>query len=229
MNRKKIVFMIDTKPLTSGNYEICIDDVLRQIRFCTLRILTYFGGKHKLSGRKGSSGPLWGYKFYKSSGGHLDYGNHHFYDLKLKDFENFEEELEERFLKAKGEGKLRRSSSSVSIADQFSCTLAEVVAGFQWERPDFFSPIKSNRKLINNKKPIPQIFEPIVSNFVFLFTPCPACCGDVNYFCNGDPSNPTGLQNSLIKEEVSRKMMNDCKISFNWIDVGKNAGKASYE
>ena len=224
MGRVKIVFMIDAKPVTSNNTEFFTDYVAKQVRFSILRILTYFGGKHRLSGRKESLGPLWGYKFYKSSGGHLDYGSHHFFDLRLKDFERFEDELEEKLLNTK---EVERYSMSDSVADRFSCALAEVVAGFQWERPDFFSPVKSGRK-VGSKRNTPMISESDVSNFVFLFTPCPGCCGDTVYFPHGPPSSSAELQSALMKEEVSKKIMNDCRISFNWIDIGTSFGKVCY-
>lgn len=224
MDRKKIVFMIDVQPLEAENGEKYMKDITKQIRFCILRILTYFGGKHKESGRKGNSGPLWGYKFYKSKGGHLEYGNHHLYDLKLDDFQNFEDELEDKFQKAKEEEKLKKSlSTRVSIAEQFSCVLAEIVANFQWERPDFFSPVKSNKKANKNLKITPQM-DKSFSNFVFLFTSCPGCCRDSDYFSKKYPKTSFELQNALIKDELSQKMINDCRISFNWIDTGCQVG-----
>lgn len=221
MDRAKIVFMIDVNPLLSSNQSFDVENVVNQIQFCTLRILTYFGGKHKLSGRKGSSGPLWGYKFYKSSGGHTEYGNHNLFDLNLKDFENFEVELQERFVKAKEEKRSKKTQ--IPIAEKLSCVLAEIVAGFQWERPDFFSPVKSRRrscKLIEHTKTS-------TSNFVFLFTPCPGCSGDVNYFSSSTPSSASDLQSLLIKEEISRKMIDNSRIAFHWVDVGKSVSKAS--
>ena len=224
MSRIKIVFMIDTKPLTSNNGNICNEDIVKQLRFSILRILTYFGGKHSLSGRKGSLGPLWGYKFYSSSGVHLEYGSHNFFDLKLKDFQRFEEELEDRFANKKD---AERCSSSASVADHLSCALTEVLAGFQWERPDFFSPVKSNRRTASKTK-VSAIDESEESNFVFLFTPCPGCCDNVCYFPHGNPRSSVELKNALIKEEVSKKMINDCRVSFNWVDVGRNAREVSY-
>eukprot|EP00795_Rhopilema_esculentum_P006211 gene6211-11619_t len=216
--RKKMVFMIDVNPLTSQNASFCFEDTVRLIRFSIVRILTYFGGRHRSAGGKSDTSPLWGFKFYKSSGGQLEYGNHHFYDLKLKDFENFEEELELKLAKAKEDFSLK-SRSQGFVADQLSCALAEVVTGFQWERPDFFSPVKANRKTGIEKQNNTQNRND-ASNFVFLFTPCPCCCGDVSYFSNGKPSNPSDLKAALMKDEVYKKMTLENKIVFHWVDLG---------
>ena len=224
MGRTKIVFVIDTESLVIGDSNFSNGDIVKEIRFGILRVLTHFGGKHGVSGEKGNLAPLWGYKFFRSSGGHLEYGNHHFFDMKLIDFQRFEEELEEKALKRRAGDKF---SSSGVIGDQFSCTLAEVVEGFQWERPDFLSPVKSNRRSVSEGKG-PMICETEISNFVFLFAPCPGCCEFGNYFPHGIPSSAVELQTALVKEEVGKKMKNDCKISFNWIDMGKKAGKVSF-
>eukprot|EP00112_Aurelia_sp_Birch-Aquarium-sp1_P017918 Seg4202.2 transcript_id=Seg4202.2/GoldUCD/mRNA.D3Y31 product=Treslin protein_id=Seg4202.2/GoldUCD/D3Y31 len=219
MSRKKIVFMIDIKPALLECSDFNIEDNWRQIRFSILRLLTYFGGKHKSSGGKVGTGPLWGFKFYKSSGGHLEYGSHHFFDLKLKDFESFEEELKGRI----DQTSYEQSLASSDVSSQLSCALAEVVAGFQWERPDFYSPIKAKRKDSNRKQE--DIRNDAVNNFVFLFTPCPSCCG-VRYFSKKtNVSSPTCLRSLLMKEELYRKIVFESKISLHWIDIGHNHGQ----
>ena len=98
---------------------------------------------------------------------------------------------------------------------------------FNGKGPDFFSPVKSNRRT-DSKTKVSTISESEVSNFVFLFTPCPGCCGNTYYFPHGSPKSSVELKNALIKEEVSKKMINDCRVSFNWIDVGRNTREVSY-
>ena len=221
MSRKKIVFIIDIRPALLESSDFDHEDNWRQIQFSILRLLTYFGGKHKSGGGKVGTGPLWGFKFYKSSGGHLEYGNHHFFDFKLKDFESFEEEFKVRIDQTRHE----QSLTSPDVSSQLSCALAEVVAGFQWERPDFYSPIKAKKNDPNRKKQ--DIKNDAMNNHMFLFTPCPSCCGARYFSKKTTVTSSTCLKSLLMKEELYRKIVFESKISLHWIDTGQNEGQAS--
>ncbi len=211
--------MIDTNPVVVSNYTVSPGEYCRKINFAALSILNLFLRKHS-DGDGNDPNPVWGFKFYDSYGKQFDYGKNHFYDLEIKDFEIFEEELTKRIVN----GWTENRKISCPIAQQLTCALADIVSEFQWERPEFFSPIKSNTSI---EKKFKQDFgdNNSSSNFVFLFTPCPSCCGKVKYFEKENLTSVPELQQALVKKELYEKMVHVNKIALYWLDTGVKSNR----
>eukprot|EP00794_Sanderia_malayensis_P011693 gene11693-12909_t len=222
MARRKIVFLIDTTPITLLNNVVTPPDYYLQLHYSALKIVTFFLAQH--ANENDSYGPVWGYKFYDSIGAQPHYGQHHFYDLGMKSFAMFEDRLKEKFLGTSRQ--VEQKNISTPMSQQLSCALADTISGFQWERPEFMSPKKSIKRMeisLSRKWKGHTSVNSQKSNWVFLLSPCPSCCGLADYFGKSSFASVTDLQTALIKKELIDKIVNINKIALYWVDTGLNS------
>ena len=231
----RVVFLIDVRCFARDDHD---DHRKTQtlIRQSVLKLLTYFSCKVP----RDTKNLQWGYKFYNSK--QRKGAKQNFRDFDLKNFEEFEADLLNRFtdraLKSKSDadGLIPADrtgaafvDSSVNNEDDFDpcdalCkVLTEMVYDFQWDRPDLRSPVKIMR-LKAPKKPSLSKFnnanleDSSEHKFVFLYSICPHALGDVLNF--GDcQQNSRSLLGSFLSNHMYKTFHDSLNIRLFWIDI----------
>ena len=233
----RVVFLIDVRSFGGGDHD---DHRSTQtlIRQSVLKLLTYFSCKV----RRDTKNLQWGYKFYNSK--QRKGAKQNFRDFDLKNFEEFEADLVNRFtdrglkLKSGADGFISAGKSktggafvdsSLNNEDDFDpcdalCkVLTEMVYDFQWDRPDLRSPVKIVR-LKAPKKPLLSKFnnakleDSSEHQFVFLYSVCPHTLSDMLNF--GDcQQNSRSLLGSFLSNHMYKTFHDSLNIRLFWIDV----------
>lgn len=208
----QVVFLIDT------DIDKCFKDspVLLSNAVCRscFRLLHHFSSTFEKRGTVGKSrlsqtNVKWGYKFFSRRVGQSRIESHRLYDFKLKYFEEFENDVNQRFECCYN---LQRNSvlKSVKPVDSLNRAFTELLADFQWENPDLFSPVKGRR----NKKE-----ENFSSNHVFLFSKCPKNGIELKEFTGKQVPDEDVLLYSMFPNTLFHQFCQVTRLSMHWIDT----------
>ena len=231
----RVVFLIDVRCFARDDHD---DHRKTQtlIRQSVLKLLTYFSCKV----RRDTKNLQWGYKFYNSK--QRKGAKQNFRDFDLKNFEEFEADLVNRFtdraLNSKSSAADRTGAfgfvdSSVNNVivneddfdpcDALCKVLTEMVYDFQWDRPDLRSPVKIVR-LKAPKKPSLSKFnsanleDSSEHKFVFLYSVCPHALGDMLNFGDCQP-NSHSLLRSFLSNHMYKTFHDSLNIRLFWIEI----------
>jgi len=208
----QVVFLIDT-----SIQEGCTQNSLslsNHISLACLRIL------HSLSATADKNGntkskflhtPVkWSYKFFSSKCFGTKVESHRFYDLKLKYYDEFENEIQRQFESDISKAKTTALNQSKSC-DMLSLALMQLLSDFQWENPDITSPVKGRRANINQ-----HITH---KNFAVLFTKCPKNSTQLKQFCGKQVPDLEVFVDSLFPGNLLEQFKSRSKVNLQWIDT----------
>ena len=179
--QNKVVFVIDIYVNRKTQSDVSsIENYVKQVTLSAFRLLSYFVGISKESTnskkRKRKKQNLqWGFKFFSSKSLNLKCEQHRFKDFKNRVFDEFERELNKRVSECNGANQKTENASKKYPCQFIGCALKELLADFQWETPDIFSPVKRSQKKTENDHNGNE-------KFVFLFSTCPTTAQSLRQF-----------------------------------------------
>lgn len=187
-----------------------LEEYVARLKLSSLRLLTEFGAQTE----KGSEVVQWSYKYYDSRSFKPDTARKSFQEFNRKSYDDFENDLTDRFYRAfdaiQGDGSAGGKSGAVQNQDLQSSSVSgnkphcyilnksfqEVVHDYNWDRPDISSPVKSNRRRTQNKsKLIPENVGPY--NAVIVYTNVPKTQNELRIFC-GEESDVEGTADNFM-------------------------------
>ncbi|CAL4158686.1 unnamed protein product [Meganyctiphanes norvegica] len=194
------------------NSERELQENVARLKLSSLRLLTEFGAQTE----KGSEVVRWSYKYYDASCFKPDTTRKSFLDFNKKSFDDFENDLTDRFYTAfdtkQGDGSAGGKSGAVQndlpstigvTGNKPHCyilnkSFQEVVHDYNWDIPDISSPVKSNRRRTQNKcKLTPEIVGPY--NAVIVYTNIPKNQNELRKFC-GEEGDVEGTADNFMDE-----------------------------
>lgn len=231
MATHNVVFLIDcARQHVVPHEEVPVKNL---IKISCLKILNYLGFTY------GADKVRWGFSFFDSVSGKRKHCKvHDFRELKEKNLEEFENELDSRHQKNVQNEDLcltRRSGISIAQAAAVQNGLKETLLDYQWDRPDITSPAKP---ALRNKSRLSlheetQQDEPLVEelalknqNLIYLFSSCPHSRHELVRFVYGDDASSTGgglptsvqLSEQLLPKRVQNLILNH-RIIMHWVDT----------
>lgn len=229
------VFLIDEELRNSHiNGSEKIEDTVNLIRCSLLRILTYFGNascdyeesEHRPTIASNFVANLeWGVKFFSSSSrDEKRLERVQFMEYNLKQFEEFETELETRLNRPfAGLGKSVKSDEQKSnMFGNLQAALERLMYDFPWDRPDITSPVKLRRT--SHKQPNKRCrFDDDDAdggrrNFVFIVAKCPHTVQDLQSEAHCE-NNTSSVLKSILLPRVCREFSDVRRLRLFWLDV----------
>ena len=197
---------IDLNQLSLVSNSICLT---------AFRLLHFLVAKFEKRGIEKSSklshtAVKWGYKFFNSRSYATRIEQHRLRDVKLKYFEEFENEVQRRI-----ENKVQCLESAVKKIKPCDClskALTELLSDFPWERPDITSPIKGRKKKKETNR---------TTNLVVLFTTCPKSAQDFKLFTGKQVPDFEIFLDSVLPPALFHQFCNVSQLSLNWIDTAE--------
>lgn len=228
------VFLIDEELRNShisGSEKV--EDTVNLIRCSLLRILTYFGNAscdYEESERLSTIASNyvvnleWGVKFFSSSSRdekHLE--RVQFMEYNLKQFEDFETELEARLNRPfAGLGKSVISDEKKSnMFGNLQSALERLMYDFPWDRPDITSPVKLRRtshKQPNKRGRFDDDDTDSRRNFVFIVAKCPHTAQDLQKEAHCE-TNASSVLKAILLHRVCREFSEVRRLRLFWLDV----------
>ncbi|ESO87537.1 hypothetical protein LOTGIDRAFT_235026 [Lottia gigantea] len=219
--KNQTVFLIDLETLNLTNAAER-KQVHQSIILSTFRILYFFQCQsHKFNtedtGKKGDT-LKWSFKFFHSSTYKAVRNQSTLREFRLKHFSEFENECEKILSKQQmksqspKENPQSKTSKTSSPADNLSKALKEVIYDFQWESPEFFSPMKGRKNHL--KKAVPTS-----SNSVFVFSKIPKDAQDLRSFCGKKVIDDEVFMDSFMSSSLFDMFHILSKLSLFWIDT----------
>ncbi|XP_052797062.1 treslin-like [Mya arenaria] len=208
--RNQIVFLIDTDiDECFGN---SITKLSNSICLTCLRLLHFLSSQNEKKGTVKKSKlqhtPIkWSYKFFNSKTCATKLESHKLYDLKLKYFEEFENEVQRRY-ESSGTGKVQ--SSAIKPSDSIHLALMQLLADFQWESPDLTSPLKGRK----NKKEAQLSYK-----YAVLFTRCPKTASELKRFTGKQVPDADVFLDTLLPGSLYEQFCKVNKISLYFVDT----------
>nr|XP_006811407.1 PREDICTED: uncharacterized protein LOC102806922 [Saccoglossus kowalevskii] len=205
----QIVFLLDL--LNSAQKDSNEVDIVKNaaaLKSTVLKILSFFAGK------RGTADSLkWGYSYISEK---LYVQRYEFKEFKLKQFEEFEQDVEHKIqdLSTKEANTIETLSSALKIVSQNFC----------WDQPDLSSPVRRKPKtyFTQNKKTRKQnsVNEiPVTKqrNIVFVVAPCP----DSEHMLQQFVGSKTTISSKMLKDKlmVDDRLFRDINIQLYWIDT----------
>lgn len=210
----QIIFLIDT------NVDRCIKD--NPTSLSNAVCLSCFRLLHFLSSESEKGAPTkisklhhtkvkWSYKFFNSKNFVSKIDNHRLYDLRLKYFEEFENEVLRRFESSVSDGKVSMSNSNTKAGDNLHLALMQLLADFSWENPDISSPVKGRRHRKASK--------PSKKNTVILFSRTPKTFPQLKEFGGKQVLDEDIFLDVILPGSLFQQFCEVTRISLNWVDT----------
>lgn len=211
--KTQVVFLIDV--FRGGS--LSADETTRLVNiFCIaiFRTLLYFSqqlgdnvtaSKHKLN-----KCLKWGYKFFNSRCHHNKLTNYVLREFKLRYFEEFEYEMEQKF-----EERLPKSQHQSN--DCLRKALMEIIHDFQWDGPEFFSPVKQRR--LSRMKSKSTIEIPRQKNYVFLLTLHPRNVSEIHQFAGKTVKDSEEFLDSFMPPGLYQEFHCAKQLQLFWVDT----------
>jgi hypothetical protein len=209
----QIVFLIDVFVEEQNICEQDLEDIFnlksRAISLCVLRLLLHFNSVVEC----GNFAPLkWGFKFYNSSVLNFEYKRRRFYELNSGSFEQFEEEMRQRFTNACSS----QNSAKTAGVKSLSCCLTEILHDFPWVTPDISSPSRSAKyDQFNSQRKKPR-------NYLFVVGDCPLSDANMCRFLGRNESSFDAevMFKEIFSTALYEEFHSKCGLSLFWIDSG---------
>lgn len=204
------VFLIDVSALKDP--EAKWDEA---ISLYILRVLSFLKSQTSVPGKQQKKYNLkWGYKFFSTQGQkNWDVSRSvRFRDFKMRYFEEFERDfkqvLSEHRTKVKPE-----SRGACYPARYLAKTLTEAIHDFQWETPDFGSPVKTRKGMAEQNAKN--------RNLSFLFSLIPCDKKALRYFANKVVMDADIFIDSFMSPALKKEFCIQRGIQLFWVDIGR--------
>ncbi|XP_050403068.1 uncharacterized protein LOC126819204 [Patella vulgata] len=224
--RFQTVFLIDIaafRNYDSNDNSSKLLHLHKSVALSSFRILHYFHSESRYYncdeyGRQ-TDCVKWSFKLFDSSVYKVGRKLSNFREFKLRYFEEFEKELENcvsKLLKSNSPPKCReanRKTRNPCAADNLSKALNEVLYDFQWEIPEFLSPLKGQKQRQMSKLSAQS------NNFVFLYSCMPRNNLDLRLFCGKKVIDEDVFMDSFMSQSLYKMFHLTSKLSLYWIDT----------
>ncbi|KAH3832571.1 treslin-like [Dreissena polymorpha] len=210
----QIIFLIDT------NLEGCINDnptsLSNAVCLSCLRLLHFLSsecekGAPTKTSKLHHTKVKWSYKLFNSKYFVSKIENHRLYDLRLKYFEEFENEVQRRFESSVTDGKARILNSNIKAGDNLHLALMQLLADVSWENQDISSPVKGRK----NRK----ASKPSKKNTVILFSRTPKTFAQLKEFGGKQVLDEDIFLDIILPGSLFQQFCDVTRISLYWVDT----------
>ncbi|XP_045594124.2 treslin [Procambarus clarkii] len=203
-----------------------LEQNVTRLKLGCLKLLTEFGAQTE----KGSEVVRWSCKYYDHHNFKPDTSRKHFVDFNKKSFEDFENDLTDRYCKAfdRKQSVNEPSGSSQHPSEGpkphsyiLKKSLQEVLLDYNWDRPDITSPVKTARKKAKAGHKLPEDARPY--NTVIVFTKVPQNLAGVKEFCGRTEAfiTPEDFLGSILDFSMVKTFQEDKHICLNFVSLSE--------
>lgn len=201
-----------------------LEQNVAQLRLSCLKLLTKFGAQTE----KGTE-VRWSCKFYDSNYYKPDTSRKNFLDFTKKTFDEFENDVTERYCKVFDRQQSGGDSNPSDICKPHSYILKkclqEVLLDYNWDRPDITSPVKPTRRSVKSgRNIISEDNGPY--NTVIIFTKVPYNIVVIEDFCGCERQNTNTSKvtaedflKSILDHSMVKSFQEEKHISLNFVNV----------
>ncbi|XP_071544769.1 uncharacterized protein [Panulirus ornatus] len=220
-----LLFDVNSFAETSKN-ESDLEQNVTRLKLACLKLLTEFGAQTE----KGTEAVRWACKYYDSYNFKPDTSRKDFIDFNRKSYEDFENELTDRYCKAFD--RKQSGNDSTNTSDNYKPhyytlrkSLQEVLLDYNWDRPDISSPVKTAKrkakagysKLLEDAGPY---------NTIIVCTNVPQNLKAVKNFCGYEEVDTNHLQitaddflGSILDPSMVKGLQEDKQICLNFVNL----------